>query len=145
MYVCVQSRCYTKQSSKIAAGHWQFSMQFFTMATQNLTMIVSNCTDGQSKFQLGQPNPKPDFQLCSDRGLCSLLRFSSDVRIHLCTLQLHLHVNVACYHAQSDARLRITCTCKYETSLSFACYKGSEHGTETTAIKGQSMGLRPLL
>ena len=22
-------------------------------------MIVSNCTDGQSKFQLGQPNPKP--------------------------------------------------------------------------------------
>ena len=40
---------------------WPFSVQFSTMATQNLTMIVLNCTDGQSKFQLGQPNPKPYF------------------------------------------------------------------------------------
>ena len=68
---------------KIAAGHWPFSVQFSTMATslvprpritvmrglgtrlqwplKTLTMIVSNCTDGQSKFQLGQPNPKPYF------------------------------------------------------------------------------------
>ena len=33
---------------KITAGHWPFSVQFSTMAT--LIIIVSNCTDGQSKF-----------------------------------------------------------------------------------------------
>ena len=46
---------------RIAAGHWPLSVQFSTMATQkNLTTIVSNCTDGQSKFQ---PNPKPSIFL----------------------------------------------------------------------------------
>ena len=42
-------------------------MQFSTMATQNLIMIVSNFTDGQSKFQFGLPNPKSYFQLCSNK------------------------------------------------------------------------------
>ena len=49
---------------KITAGPRPFSVQFATMATQNLIMIVSNCTDGQSKFQFGQPNSMSYFQLC---------------------------------------------------------------------------------
>ena len=47
---------------KITAGH-HFSMQFCITATQKLILIVTNCTDSQSKFYVGQPNPKPYFQL----------------------------------------------------------------------------------
>ena len=46
---------------KITAGHWPLSVQLSTMASQNLTMFASNCIDGQSKFQLGQPNQNPYF------------------------------------------------------------------------------------
>ena len=49
---------------KITAGPRPFSVQFSTMATQNLIMIVSNCTDGQSKFHFGQPNLKSYLQPC---------------------------------------------------------------------------------
>ena len=48
---------------KITAGPRPFSVQFSTMATQNLITIVSNCADGQSKFHFGQPNPKSYLQL----------------------------------------------------------------------------------
>ena len=50
---------------KITAGPRPFSVQFSTMATQNLIMIVSNCTDGRSKFHFGQPNLKSYLQPCS--------------------------------------------------------------------------------
>ena len=50
---------YTKL--KITAGHWPFSVQFSVMATQNLILFVSNCTDGRSKFHFGRSNPKPIF------------------------------------------------------------------------------------
>ena len=43
---------------KITAGPRPFTVQFSTTATQNLIMIVSNCTEGQLKFHFGQPNPK---------------------------------------------------------------------------------------
>ena len=49
---------------------WPFSMQFSTKATQNLILFVSNCTDGQSTFHCGQPNPKPYFQLCMFKDSC---------------------------------------------------------------------------
>ena len=44
--VCVRTHVYVFLFSapselKITAGHWPFSVQFSTMATQNLTMIVS--------------------------------------------------------------------------------------------------------
>ena len=38
-----------------------FPCNFLQWPPKNLTMIVSNCTNGQSKFQLGQPNSKPYF------------------------------------------------------------------------------------
>ena len=43
---------------KITAGPRPFSVQFSKMATQNLIMIVSNCTDGQSKFHFWPAKPE---------------------------------------------------------------------------------------
>ena len=57
-----------------ADGHCPFPVQFSTMATQNLIMTLSNCTDGQSKFQLGQPNPKPCFQFCYSESVMASSR-----------------------------------------------------------------------
>ena len=83
---------------KITAGHWPFSVQFSTVATENLILFVSNCTDGQSKFHFGQPNPKPYFYLwdyfhrsfaCVCIGVI-LQRFSCTVA-HNCTTPLQVH------------------------------------------------------
>ena len=62
--ICTSMLCTVTE--KLTDGHWPFSVQFSITVTQNLIMIVPNCTDGQSQFQFGQPNSKPYFQLCSD-------------------------------------------------------------------------------
>ena len=66
LYVLVLDIQLIKAELKITAGPRPFSVQFSTMATQNVIMIASNCTDGPIKISVWPTKPEVLFnlQLC---------------------------------------------------------------------------------